>query len=340
MLGLVTRYGADAGPLPVAHRGGAGLAPENSLSAFDRSYALGFRYLETDLRVTADGVCVAFHDRSLRRVLATPGTVRATTWDRLRRLRFQGQVVPTLDDLLTAYPDARLMMDLKDPAALAPVVETLRRHRALGRVCLAGASDRLLAAARAAGGPGLSTALGLESVIRLACAARAGAGRARLAGSFPAAEFVHVPLTYRMLPVYSRRLVEMAHDLGLRVMTWTVDDAGPMARLLDDGVDGVITDRPDVLREVLIARDAWNAPAAVPSVPSVPSVPGLSSTLGGCSGSAAPGASSSTAPPRPTATWSSTTTAASSTSPAPAPVTPATRASSTWTPAAASSRPD
>ncbi len=257
----VIRYVGNAGFYPVAHRGGTGLAPENSLAAFGRAHALGFRYLETDLRVTADGVCVAFHDHTLRRVLGVPGRVRRTTWAQLRRLRFQGEIVPTLDELLDLFPDTCFMMDLKDPDALDPVIEVLRRHRAIDRVCLAGASDRWLSAARDRAGLALSTSLGWESVIRLAAAARTATPARRLIGSLPRGEFLHVPRYYGLLPVYSRRLVELAHDLGLRVMVWTIDDPAAISRLLDEGVDGIITDRPDVLREVLIARNVWTTPA-------------------------------------------------------------------------------
>jgi glycerophosphoryl diester phosphodiesterase len=254
----VIRYVGNAAPYPVAHRGGGGLAPENSFAAFSHA-----QYLETDLRITADGVCVAFHDRSLRRVLGRAGTIGRSPFAQLRALRFQGEVVPTLDELLERYPDACFMMDLKDPDALAPVIEILRRHRAVDRVCLAGATDRSLTAARDLAGSGLSTSLGWESVIRVACAARAGTSPRRLARSLPPAEFIHVPMFYGPLPVYCERLVELAHALDLRVMVWTIDDAPMITRLLDEGADGIITDRPDVLRETLIARNAWTTPRSV-----------------------------------------------------------------------------
>lgn len=260
----MSRYLASGGPYAVAHRGGAGLAPENTLAAFGRAYDLGFRYLEADIRMTADGVCVAFHDGPLRRSLGVRGRLRDLDWAQVQRLRCCGEPVPSLDQLLAAFPDARFMMDLKDPAALPGLIRALRRHQAIDRVCLAGAGDRVQAHAREAAGPELATAVSWQSMARLAVAARIGAPLAGLAAEREprAAQFVHVPLRLGRLSVYRSRLVSMAHDLGLRVMVWTVDSAPVMHRLLDDGTDGVITDRPDILREVLVTRGAWTPPAA------------------------------------------------------------------------------
>lgn len=262
------RYLGSGGPYPVAHRGGAGLAPENSLAAFDCAHDLGIRYLETDVRLTADGVCVAFHDSSLRRIFGVGGAIHETSWSALQSLTYGGERVPDVDQLLEGFPEANFMMDLKDPAALAPLLRILRRHDALDRVCLAGGSDRLLAEARDSAGPSLSTACGWTSITRLAIAARVGSSLAAFAGALRPAEFVHVPIRYGRLPVYGPRLVSMAHDLGLRVMVWTVDDPLLMHDLLDEGADGVITDRPDLLRGVLEARNAWTSPAAGCPLPS------------------------------------------------------------------------
>jgi glycerophosphoryl diester phosphodiesterase len=256
----MTRYLGNGGPYPVAHRGGAGLAPENSLAAFRRAHDLGFRYLETDVRLTADGVCVAFHDTLLRRTLGVRGAIHEITWARLQEHSFGGEQVPGVDQLLGDFPDAKFMIDLKDAAALVPLIGLLRRHGALDRVCLAGGTDRLLAAARECAGPQLLTAAGWASITRLTLAARFGSSLASFAGELMPAEFVHVPLRFGRLPVYGPRLVSMAHDLGLRVMVWTVDNPVLMHRLFDEGADGVITDRPDLLREVLVARDAWTPP--------------------------------------------------------------------------------
>jgi glycerophosphoryl diester phosphodiesterase len=250
---VTTGYVGDGGPYAVAHRGGAGLAPENTLAAFERAYAHGGRYLETDVRLTADGVCVAFHDARLRRTTGVPGRLTDLAWDDVRELRVGGEPVPRLAELLDAFPDARFTIDVKEARALGPLAADVHGCRAADRVCLAGAADRVLAGARELG---LATALGWESLTRLALAARTGS-RPRWATS---AQFAHVPLRLGRIPVFADRLVAMAADLGVRVLVWTVDDPPLMHRLLDAGVDGVITDRPDLLREVLVARDAWVAP--------------------------------------------------------------------------------
>ncbi len=136
-------YGAGTAPLAIAHRGGAGLAVENTLEAFGRSYALGIRYLETDVRVTADGACVAFHDAALRRVTGRRGMVRGAT-----RRELAGFGVPTLDEVLVAYPDACFTVDVKEGSAVAPLARTLRATKAAHRVCVAGAWDGWLAGVR------------------------------------------------------------------------------------------------------------------------------------------------------------------------------------------------
>ncbi len=136
-------YGAGTAPLAIAHRGGAGLAAENTLDAFGRSYALGVRYLETDVRVAG------------RR-----GMVRGAT-----RRELAGFGVPTLDEVLVAYPDACFTVDVKEGSAVAPLARTLRATKAAHRVCVAGAWDGWLAGVRHEVGPALTTALGWRAAL-------------------------------------------------------------------------------------------------------------------------------------------------------------------------------
>src|SRR3712207_2467221 len=114
----VSGYALGQGPYALAHRGGAGLGPENTVAAFERSYALGLRYLETDVRVTSDGVCVAFHDAFLRRTTGARGRLADRSWEQVRRLRVGQEGIPRLEELLERFPDARFTIDLKVPGAV------------------------------------------------------------------------------------------------------------------------------------------------------------------------------------------------------------------------------
>lgn len=248
-----SRYLASQALYAIAHRGGAGLGPENTMAAFRRSYELGLRYLETDVRITADGVCLAFHDATVDRITCGAGKVSERDWQTIRMLDVAGEPIPRIEDVLQEFPDAHLVIDLKDAAALGPLVGVLRRTRSTHRVCLAGTRDRMMAVARELAGPQLATTLGWESTTRLVVAARSGI---RLP-SLPAAEFVHVPQRVGRVTVLGQRLLSMAHDAALKVIVWTIDDPFQMKRLLEDGVDGVITDRPDLLRAVLANRGQW-----------------------------------------------------------------------------------
>ena len=246
-------YGAEHHPLALAHRGGAALAPENTVAAFRLATGLGVRYLETDVRLTSDGGLVCFHDDTVDRVTGGRGPVRRHTLSALRTLRVGGEPIPTLVEALEAFPDAKFTVDLKDRAAIAPLVKVLQHKEFRDRVCVAGAWDGWLDQVRAHV-PGAHTALGWRSLSALVAASRAGMPCAR---RFATAEFAHVPLRLGRVPVFVERLVEGAHRIGVRVVVWTVDDPLEMTRLLDAGVDGIITDRPDLLREVLVRRDQW-----------------------------------------------------------------------------------
>lgn len=239
--------GRDTGVVALAHRGGAALAPENTVAAFQRAVGLGYRWLETDVRVTRDGVCVAFHDRSLRRVTGLAGRLDDLTWEQVRALRVHGQQpVPRLDELLGRWPEVRWVLDVKQPSALSRLVATLRAAGAAQRVCLSGTWDRWLA--RAAAQLGVPTALGWRALASLL------AGRARRPAGAVAA---HVPLRLAGRRIPAPALVARTHEAGLRLVVWGADTAEEMHRLLDEHVDGIITDRPDVLRDVLVARDSW-----------------------------------------------------------------------------------
>ena len=240
------------GTLAFAHRGGTEQHPENSLAAFRHAVGLGYRYLETDVHATADGVVLAFHDEALDRVTDRSGRVVDLPWAEVVNARIDGrEPIPRLVDLLSEFPGVRINIDPKDDRVVDPLVAVLRDHDALGRVCLGSFSDRRLARCRALLGPELCTSAGPLAV-----------GRVRLASlgiptGRPVADCLQVPVRQAGVPLVDRRLVRHAHGQGLQVHVWTIDDADEMHRLLDLGVDGIMTDRPSVLRSVLVEREDW-----------------------------------------------------------------------------------
>lgn len=255
MLGVM-RYGEEHGPLAIAHRGGLALGPENTLATFARATALGVRYLETDVQTTNDGALVCFHDATLARVTGAPGAVSDHSQLSLRRLRIEDrEPIPTLAEAMAAFPETRFAIDLKDEPSCAALVSLLTANPAwAGRICIAGAwSSRLLRVQRAV--PDVTTALGWRALTTLIAASRS---YARPPARVASGTFAHVPLRLGRVPIYAERIVRRAHALDIRVAVWTVNDQPTMHRLLDAGVDAIITDHPDLLREVLIARDQWS----------------------------------------------------------------------------------
>jgi glycerophosphoryl diester phosphodiesterase len=241
-------------PLAFAHRGGAAAGDENTVAAFERAVAMGYRYVETDTHATADGVCVVFHDDTLDRVLGRPGRVADLRYQDLASIRVGGDpVVPRLDDVLDAWPAVRFNVDVKSDLALDPAVEVVRRTGTADRVLLASFSDARLARIRAALGPGQATSLGQRAVARLWIASRAGRGGRRLS----VAAAAQVPVRQGRLRIVDARFLRHAHRLGLQVHVWTIDDPTEMHELLDLGVDGIMTDRVEVLRDVYTARGLW-----------------------------------------------------------------------------------
>ncbi|GAA4987279.1 glycerophosphodiester phosphodiesterase [Kitasatospora paranensis] len=246
------------GPLAFAHRGGDLGHPENSFAAFAAAVALGYRYLETDVHATRDGVLVAFHDSRLDRVTDRTGAVADLTWETVGRARIGGtEPVPLLEDLLDAFPGARFNVDVKAAPAVGPLVEAIRRTNAWDRVCVGGFSDSRLAAVRAGAGSRLATSLGPREVARLRLLSLAGPVLSGRRAAF-AGVCAQVPERHRGVRVVDRAFVRAAHRLGLQVHVWTVDDPARIRALLDLGVDGIMADRIDVLRDVLAERGCWS----------------------------------------------------------------------------------
>ncbi len=242
-------------PLAMAHRGGAIEHLENTMPAFEACVAMGYRYLETDVQVTADGVLVAFHDPTLDRVTDRTGRIEHLPWAEVGTARIGGrEPVVRLEELFGAWPDVRFNLDIKAAGVLAPLVRTVRRMGVHDRICLGSFSDARVAAARRAFGPSVCTSLGPRGVaaLRLSSYSPRAAGLVRMQ-----AGCAQVPLQLGGRALVDERFLAAAHARDLQVHVWTVDTAAESTAMLDLGVDGVMTDRPAMLREVLQARGQW-----------------------------------------------------------------------------------
>jgi len=247
--------------LAMAHRGGA-MHPEipgteNTLHAFRHAVALGYSYLETDVHVTSDGVLLAFHDRMLDRVTDGIGPLAKLTAAEVAGARIRGEhTVPTMADLLEEFPDCRFNIDLKAIGAVRALADLLQRTRSHDRVCVGSFSQRRLNAFRRETGGRVATSAAPPEVASFMALP---SGRAAKVATRHQVAALQVPHRRGRLLVVSPGFVRRAHAAGAHVHVWTVDEPAEMDELLDLGVDGLITDRTDVLKDVLVRRGQWRA---------------------------------------------------------------------------------
>jgi glycerophosphoryl diester phosphodiesterase len=256
------------GPLFFAHRGGSALAPENTLVAFEKGLSYGADALELDIHPTRDGEILVFHDDTLDRTTDGSGRVSGFTLDDLRQFdagyrytpdagasypyRGQGVTIPKLAEVYARFPSTRVNIEIKEDI---PAVE----ERLWRVIQAAGAADRTLVGSflaapllrfRTVSQGRVATSGSMPEVRAFVLAAYSHTTRLLR----PAYDALQVPETYRGVPVVTPTTVRAAHRLGLAVHVWTVDDRASMERLLDYGVDGLMSDRPDVLAQTLAAR--------------------------------------------------------------------------------------
>lgn len=238
-------YFSPASPRVFAHRGLALEAPENTMLAFLKALSIGVDYLETDVHASSDGVAVIAHDETLSRVAGRPVRVDHLTMAELRRVDLgEGQSFASLAEVLDAFPEARLNIDIKSDAAVDPTVEAILEARAVSRVLVASFDDRRrLAAVKRL--PGVATSASKRASGRAVAAARLGmlpAVRRALRG----VDAVQLPEKFKGVTIITPRLLSMMKAAGVEVHVWTINDVPTMERLLAMSVDGIVTDRADL----------------------------------------------------------------------------------------------
>ncbi len=264
-------YFTSGDVLVIAHRGGRGLAPENTLAAFARSAALGVDVLEMDLRQSSDGALIVLHDRRVDRTTNGQGAADSLSLAQLKQLdagyhfspdgqtfpwRGQGVAIPTLDEVFTAFPNMRFLIEIKDDsdALVSDFCRTIRRFEL---------NDRVIAASFRSGP--------LESLRQtcpeVATSASSSAGMSfvflhwlRLDAAYhPTSQAFQFPPRFGKIDLIDRRFIARAHAHNIQVHVWTINDPDAMQRYLDLGVDGLITDYPDRLLSILNRQPAEEA---------------------------------------------------------------------------------
>lgn len=221
------------------------------MTAFAAAVGLGFRYVETDVHTTADGVLLAFHDHTLDRVTDRTGEIGALPYAEVRQARVGTESIPRFEELLGTWPDLRVHVDAKHLAAAEPLVAAIDRTAAHDRVCIGSFSDRTVRALRRLGGSRICTWMGRAEIVSLRLASLGVPMPRSVAGC------TQVPVRQGRLPVVDRRFVATAHRRQVGVHVWTINDRTTMEWLLDLGVDAILSDRPTLLKEVFTERGLW-----------------------------------------------------------------------------------
>jgi glycerophosphoryl diester phosphodiesterase len=250
---MQSEYFEPKRPRVLAHRGLALDAPENTLLSFAKAVAIGCPYIETDVHVSRDGIAVVAHDPSLARVAGRDERVSALTMHELAHIDLgHGQGFSSLEQTLDAFPETRFNIDVKSEGAVEPAITAVTRARAGARVLLTSFSDRRrLRLAKLL--PGVATSAGSAGVVRARLAGFTGSGRL-LSGVLRGAGALQIPERVGPLRLVTAAFVAAAHRVGAEVHVWTINEASDMRRLLDLGVDGIVTDRADVALSLTAER--------------------------------------------------------------------------------------
>lgn len=244
-------------PLALAHRGFSPDGLENSAAAFGAAVELGYSHLETDVHASADGAVFLIHDDTLDRVTDTQGRIAELSAAQISAARIGGrEPVPRLEDVLAVFPEARWNLDVKDWHAVGPLAELIERLGAHDRVLITSFSDRRRRAVLRRLGRRAASSAGVMCTAFFKFLGPVLPER-WVRAVLHDVDALQVPASYGALPVVTAGFVRRAHRLGIQVHVWTINEPSEMTRLLDLGVDGIVTDRAELLRDVLQGRGQW-----------------------------------------------------------------------------------
>ena len=234
------------------HRGGDETKTENTLEAFEYSSKLGFVFMETDVQATKDGHIVIFHDSNLKRMAGISKAISDLTLDEVRSIELiNGGRIPLLSETLENFPELRFNIDIKTEDALMNSVKIVKAMNCIDRTCLASFSSSRLKRIRELAGPDVCTSSGQMDIFKMMCKSIG----IKFEGT--QGDCAQIPLKQWGVPVLTKRFLETAKEENKLVHIWTIDDKEQMIKLIDFGVDGVMTDKPSVLKEAMTERELF-----------------------------------------------------------------------------------
>ena len=228
-----------------AHRGGSMEAPENTLESFKYSLELGCAYIETDVQLSSDGIPYIFHDDDLSRLLGKDVTFNSLHSSEIQNLKlFESFDIPTLETALTTFPDALFQIDLKTDEVAIPAMKIIENLDAFDRVCIASFSSKRLALINEMY-PHVCLSMGPKEILKLLLASY-GLYKKKVPGNC-----LQVPIYQYGIKLVTKRFIQYVQNIGLKIHVWTINDKNQMQQLINLGVDGIITDRPKALKDLL-----------------------------------------------------------------------------------------
>lgn len=259
----MTKFFEGPKPRLFAHRGASGEAPENTMAAFQRAVALGIQYVELDVRASQDGQILVMHDETIERTTNGVGPVPEYSLAALQQLdagyRFSSDggstlpfrasdvIIPSLEEVLATFPELKYTIEIKQvqPPIEGDVLEVVRRCGRLGDVIIASESDDVLARARALA-PDVPTNLGFNETVQF----MQMVSSCRFDDYDPPGAALQIPPRYQNIELVTEQSLSAAHQVGLEMHVWTVNDRAEMKRLFELGVDGIMSDFPGRLLDV------------------------------------------------------------------------------------------
>ena len=228
-----------------AHRGGSIEAPENTIESFEYSIELGSSYIETDVQLSSNGIPYIFHDDDLKRLFGKNIIFNSLHSDEIDELiLFDKYKIPTLESTLQKFPDTLFQIDVKTDEVVLPTMEVIKKTNSTDKVCIASFSSKRLKQVHKLY-PEICLSMGPFEVMKLLLSSF-GLYRNKVPGNC-----LQIPIYQYGIKLVTKRFINYIHSIGLKIHVWTINDEDTMQKLIDLGVDGIITDRPKALKDLL-----------------------------------------------------------------------------------------